>query len=113
MLNEPGYTMEKHKHIVDYYTAIISYKNVITAICGVINKNNGSIPYEVHSFYPFAKKHFIENYDRIYSNTLKHLNEYPSGARYSFDKIYRSMDGTIDFQLALDNLKKIESMLKQ
>lgn len=117
MLNEPGYTMDKDKLIIDSYKTCISYKNIEVALCGFLLKENifydtvtNNIIYDV--FYSIAKSHFIDNVQNIKTCIEKYIREHSDIKTYSFENIYRDMIITVDFKYVYEKIKKIELMFQ-
>lgn len=71
--NEPGQT----KNCKDFipYQKSIEFSNIDFSICDIINPTKNHIPESFKIFYPFMKKHFIDNYDKLYNYIKSKKNE--------------------------------------
>lgn len=110
LTNEPGYNMKSNGNIINMYTTAIAYKNVESAICRMVSRD--ILPSEFNSFHSIMIKHFNDNYERIYRNVEKHLENHPTQFVYNFDNIYRGMIVEVNFKLLLNLLEKTKEKIE-
>jgi ubiquitin-conjugating enzyme E2 Z len=104
LLNEPG-IKENHPDC-NKYIKIITYGNILVAICGMVNKKY--LPKNFEIFYPNIKEIFLCNYE-VLLNTIEnniHIKEYVNTGIYN-SKIF------VDYEKLKIELTKCKNLLEE
>lgn len=104
LLNEPG-IKENHPDC-SKYIKILTYGNILVAICGMVNKK--FLPKQFEIFYPIIKDTFLHNYERLTTlveNNIQ-VKEFVNTGVYN-SKIF------VDYEKLKNELTKCKHLLEE
>jgi len=111
LLNEPGVT-NSHNDIKNY-NEIIEYSNLNVAICDIVMKKPGIYKSFFDNFYPYVKKNFNQNYDKLLEFAEKKIADVNVENKFFKTEFY-SMNVYIHYHniiVKLNECKQISELL--
>lgn len=108
LLNEPNVSL---KHVdMNSYNEIIEFSNLNIAVCDILSRKNSVYLPFFENFYPFMKKKFIENFDKLLEFAVK-KNEQFKKQEVNFKTGFYSMSIIVDYNKVIQKLNELKNII--
>ena len=109
LLNEPGVN-NTHATDINNYDKIITYANLDIAVCDIVSKKNSIYQPFFHSFEPFIREKFLENYE-VFLKLAKDKKEELLGNIKHVKTDYYMLNVVIDYNSVIEKLELCKSLI--
>jgi ubiquitin-conjugating enzyme E2 Z len=108
LLNEPNVSL---KHVdMNSYNEIIEFYNLNIAVCDILSRKEGVYLSFFENFYPFMKKKFIENFDKLLEFASK-KNEQFKKQEVNFKTGFYSMSVNVNYNKVIQKLNELKNIV--